>query len=163
MRQRIALRPVVGRAVLGIVLVIILTSLMGIASPASGALSGCFHAQGRLVNQDGSQEGSPGRMIGTISGDYHLTGFLGGCFDFDPVLYLTSQSTVEGPTGTMWFEEYAALDVAEQEGTNGAVLMKIVGGTGRWEGASGHLVLFGYFHTDAQSGQWQYEGEVCVP
>jgi hypothetical protein len=102
-------------------------------------------------------------MIGTIKGDYHLTGSIVGDYKYDPVWYLTTPSTVEGSRGTINFEEYAALDSAEQVGTNGAVLMKIVGGTGKWQGASGHLVLFGYFHTDTESGEWQYEGEVCVP
>jgi hypothetical protein len=102
-------------------------------------------------------------MIGTISGDYLIPEFVGGFNDFYPVLYLTGRSYVEGPRGTMQFTEYAALDVSEQVGTNGAVLMKILGGTGQWEGASGHLVLFGYFHTATDQGEWQYEGEVCFP
>ena len=59
--------------------------------------------------------------------------------------------------------EYAAVDFDEQLGPNGGVLVTITGGTGKWENASGHLALSGYFHTDQGTGEWDYQGEVCTP
>ena len=64
--------------------------------------------------------------------------------------------------GTLYFQEYAALDFSEQQGTNGAVLVHVIGGTGAWDGATGYITLSGYFHTES-TGQWDYQGEVCLP
>ena len=82
--------------------------------------------------------------------------------DGSDVIFNSGSSVVEGKHGSINFQEYAALDLASQQGTNGAVLLVVTGGTGRWEGASGHLALSGYFHGDPFGGQWEYEGEVCL-
>jgi hypothetical protein len=132
--------------------------------------SKCTHAQGRLFNA--AEEGSPGRVIGTISGDYWIdfsdpgnSGTTNAPFSPDGTdVFLTwAPSYVEGPRGTIFLMEYGALDFAEQAGPNGGVLVIVTGGTGQWEGASGHLALSGYFHTDEGTGVWDYQGEVCRP
>jgi hypothetical protein len=105
-------------------------------------------------------------MIGTISGTYW--------YDIDSyqswetgteVIFNSGNSYVEGRKGTIYFQEFAALDFTENEGTNGAVLLVVRGGTGRWEDATGHITLSGYFHVDPPpgEGEWKYQGEVCVP
>jgi len=83
--------------------------------------------------------------------------------DESEVMFNSGSSLVEGKRGTITFKEYAALDSAEQERTNGAVLLVITGGTGQWESASGHIALSGYFHTIPSNGQWDYQGEICLP
>jgi hypothetical protein len=124
---------------------------------------GCMHAQGRLFNA--TQLGGTGRMIGTISGLYSYDGSTYQEWDPDgsDVIFNSGSSVVEGEHGSVTFQEYAALDKASGQSTNGAVLLVATGGTGRWEGASGHLALSGYFHGDPFGGQWDYEGEVCLP
>jgi hypothetical protein len=103
-------------------------------------------------------------MIGTVTGDYWIESF-GGAHnpEGEPVTFVWISSRVDGSHGTLYFKEYGALDFAEQEGTNGAVLLLVTGGTGRWENASGHMTLSGFFHTDASTGEWDYQGEICVP
>ena len=104
-------------------------------------------------------------MIGTISGVYWYDGSTYHEWDPDEsdVIFNSGDSLVEGQRGTLTFREYAALDMTEQGGPNGAVLLVITGGTGQWEGASGHIALSGYFHTDYFEGRWDYQGEVCLP
>ena len=123
----------------------------------------CTHAQGRLFNA--TELGGPGRMIGTVTGTYWYDGSTYDQWDPDgsDVIFNSGASTVEGKHGTIAFQEYAALDLAEQERTNGAVLLVVTGGTGKWDGASGHLTLSGYFHTDTFEGVWDYQGEICTP
>ena len=64
-------------------------------------------------------------MIGTIKGDYWVN--LPGDF-IDPdetsvVFGYGGPSYIEGKHGTIYFNEYAAIDYEEQYGTNGAVLL----------------------------------------
>jgi hypothetical protein len=104
-------------------------------------------------------------MIGTIKGDYWVN--LAGDF-FDPdetsvVFGYGGPSYIEGKRGTIYFNEYAAIDYEEQYGTNGAVLWFVTGGTGIWENASGYIALSGYYHTNEMTGEWDYQGQVCFP
>jgi hypothetical protein len=135
----------------------LLASFLTLAFTTANHIPGCNHVQGRIVD--------PGRMIGTISGRYVYVG--DNYQEWDPddteVVFNSGNSFVEGSKGTITFQEYAALDFSEYVGTNGAVLMVVTGGTGRWEGATGHIILSGYFHLDTFQGEWKYQGEVCVP
>ena len=140
----------------------VLLSALGFASVE--AQGGCTHAQGRLFNAVGGV--GPGRMIGTIAGDYFIdTEFPFPSYSPDDtdVLFSWIASHVDGDRGSIFFTEYSALDFSEQAGPNGAVLLLVTGGTGRWEGARGHIALSGFFHTDEQAGEWDYQGQVCVP
>jgi hypothetical protein len=143
-------------------MLLLAASLATLAFNPSKANSGCSHAQGRLFNAVAGEV--PGRMIGTISGDYWIDSFVGS-YDPDgtPVAFVWVTSHVDGKGGTINFNEYAAIDYDEQDGPNGAVLLFVTGGTGRWENASGHITLSGFFHTDESTGKWDYQGEVCVP
>jgi hypothetical protein len=105
-------------------------------------------------------------MTGTISGTYWYD--VNSYREWDPedasrVVFNSGSSIVEGKKGTIAFQEYAALDYAELESFNGAVLLVVTGGTGRWDGASGHIALSGFFHPESFEGEWDYQGEICVP
>lgn len=159
MKPSFLLRPFRTRPSLLTLLALGALSLVGIAFVASAATGGCRHVRGRLV--DGS------RFIGGISGDYSISEIVydGDC-PFEPfgdVNCTVAFSTVAGNRGSIDFVEYGTLDFAEQQGTNGAVLLIPTGGTGKWEGASGHLVLSGYFHLEGWESNWDYQGEICTP
>jgi hypothetical protein len=103
-------------------------------------------------------------MIGAIAGTYDvtvLTIFPAGTVD--NVVFATSGSVVHTKKGDITFSETSSLDFAENEGLNGVALLTITEGTGDWQGASGHLLLSGYFHGDTGTGEWDYQGEVCLP
>jgi hypothetical protein len=106
----------------------------------------CAHAQGRLYNA--TKPGGPGRLIGTINGThwYEITTYQEWDIDEADVIFNWGSPFVDGKRGTISFKEYAALDTAEQGGSNGAVLLVITGGTGHWQDASGHIALSGHFH-----------------
>ena len=144
-------------------LLLISAALATLAFTVTGNRPGCTHAQGRLFNA--TELGGPGRMIGTISGTYwyDITTYEEWDIDDTDVIFNSGSSLVEGKRGTITFKEYAALDTAEQEGFNGAVLLVVTGGTGKWQDASGHIALSGYFHGDTTEGKWDYQGEICVP
>jgi hypothetical protein len=131
-------------------------SLLTVAFAVVAQEGGCQHVQGRLV--DGA------RFVGTIEGDYDVwgPGIVEPC-PYPDVSCTIAYSTVTGNRSSVTFTEYGVLDFAEQVATNGAVLMMVQGGTGRWDGATGHVVLSGYFHTDTFESNWDYQGEVCTP
>ena len=131
-------------------------SLLTLAFVAAAGQGGCPHVQGRLV--DGT------RFVGTIQGEYNIldVSVLGEC-PYPDVSCTIAHSTVTGNRGSISFVEYGVVDFGEQVGTNGAVLMMVQGGTGSWQGASGHVVLSGYYHADTSESNWDYQGEVCTP
>ncbi len=138
---------------------LIILSVATLAFTASADGPECTHAQGRLFNV-------PGRMIGTISGDYKITGPLDQgteAGDGSGIMFLWTTSQVDSKQGTIFFREYSALDFSEEEGPNGAVLLVADGGTGKWQDARGHITLSGFFHLGEMVGEWTYTGEVCVP
>jgi hypothetical protein len=150
--------------VLSVFLLAVSIPVTALAFSPRNTSPGCTHVQGRLFNAVAGAD--PGKMIGTITGDYFIdTEFPFPSYDPDDtaVLFMWVASHVEGPRGTIFFREYAALDLDEQVGTNGAVLLLVTGGTGQWEDASGHITLSGFFHTDESTGEWDYQGEVCRP
>lgn len=138
-------------------ILIIIISLLALGFTQYSSVPGCDHVAGRLYN-------GQAKMVGGISGDYYID-FPGFCATdtIDSVTRNCNTSRVEGKNGTIYFKEYSVLDFTETQGTNGAVLMVIQGGTGDWEGASGHIVLSGYFHLSDMLGEWYYQGEVCTP
>jgi hypothetical protein len=159
MKPRSLARAISPRASLLIPIVLAAASLLSLAFIITAAKGGCRHVEGKLV--DGA------RFIGGISGTYTITEFAydGDC-PYEPagdVNCTVVFSTVSGNRGSIDFVEYGTLDFAEQQGTNGAVLLMPVGGTGQWEGASGHIVLSGYFHLDGFESNWDYRGEICTP
>ncbi len=147
---------------LWISLLVIAASLLVLGFNNSSLPEGCEHVSGKLLNSPG--EGLPGRMIGGISGDYWIDpeSF---CFfgDNEPIYFMCSTSTVNDRLGNLYFKEYATIDFSENVGHNGAVLIVVQGGTDGWEGATGHIILSGYFHLNVFQGQWDYSGEVCTP
>jgi hypothetical protein len=149
------------RPILWITIALVVASLLSLAFMEGILHPGCRPVRGRLV--DGS------RFIGPISGEYVISSVevFGECpfgEPFGPQAWCTgAYSTVIGVNGSIDFIEYGVVDFSEQVGTNGAVLMMVNGGTGQWEGASGHVVLSGYFHTDTNASNWRYQGDICTP
>jgi len=148
--------------VIALVAILIFSTSATIAFAASNGNDGCTHAEGHLVNIP--RQGGTGRMTGTITGDYQIDSF-DGQFDPDsgPVTFSWLTSHVDSERGSINFSEYAALDFNEQQGQNGAVLLLVTGGTGDWANASGHITLSGFFHTSIPDGEWDYEGDICMP
>jgi hypothetical protein len=150
-----------------VLVVVTAASIFTLAFSAAAGTGGCRHVAGTLYN------GDPGRMIGSLSGEYRI--------DWDglwyaemfpanpanpappPIFVVGLPSVVETNRGDIEFEEYSARDTEVQEGTNGVVLMIVTGGTGYWEGASGLVTMTGYWHDVDGQGQWDYRGEVCRP
>lgn len=146
--------------IVSILLMILSISILAFTS--SNTPPGCKGVKGRLYNFPGD---GPGRVIGSLKGDYWIN--LPGSF-YDPdetsvVFGWGGPSHIESKRGSIYFNEYAAIDYEEQNGTNGAVLWYVTGGTGVWENASGYITLSGYYHTDESTGVWEYQGEVCTP
>ena len=120
----------------------------------------------QLVNghlEANALDSEPERMTGKIHGVYEYTfqGFQPSGNNPD-VIYLEGRSVVTTPTGEIRFIENSAGAVGNQRGTNNATLMTVAGGTGAWEGASGYVALYGFFHTDESAGSFDYRGEVCL-
>ncbi len=143
-------------------LLVIAASLLMLGFNNSTLPDGCEHVSGKLLNSPG--EGLPGRMIGGISGDYWYDP-VSFCYigDNDPIYFMCGTSTVNDRQGNLYFKEYTAIDFSENFGHNGAVLIVVQGGTEGWEGATGHIILSGYFHLNVFQGEWDYSGEVCLP
>lgn len=118
--------------------------------------------QGRLFNAGAGQ--GPGRMIGTITGDYWIESIGGPSHpEKTPAVFTIASSRVDGERGPIRFSEYWAIDFTESVGINGALILLVTGDPGQWKYATGHIALSGYFHTDKNTGVWDYQGEVCVP
>jgi hypothetical protein len=104
-------------------------------------------------------------MTGSIEGDYEYTlgvGFNAGIPGVW-IWYQSGTSVVVTQGGSLSFAEAGAMDFSpEQMCLNSGGMMKITGGTGNWEGASGHLILSGHFNADPFTGDFDYQGEVCT-
>jgi hypothetical protein len=125
----------------------------------------CKPVHGKLLDERIENGIAVAKMIGRITGDYTYT--LGtmtpAAAGYPNLIYVTGTSEVETKNGTLSFVETSTQDTAELGDLNGTVLMTITGGTGQWQGASGHIVLVGFFHQDTLTGEWKYQGEVCTP
>jgi hypothetical protein len=139
--------------------------LVLVADPATlNRSSACEEVTGRLVDYHVEGDVSVGQMIGSIEGSYEFTlgpGFDAGIPGFS-IWFVTGTSFVVTEGGTLSFVDASAMDLDEQVYSNAADLATITGGTGIWKGASGHLILSGYWHTDSESGEFDYQGEVCL-
>lgn len=140
-----------------------LLSLFGIAFASSEVH--CRTVHGKLLDEHIEGPVTVAQMTGAIKGKYTYT--LKDPFPADAVLsnllYITGTSVVETKDGTLSFFETSTQDADELGDLNGTVLMTITGGTGKWTGATGHVVLVGFFHQDTLTGAWRYQGEVCLP
>jgi len=151
----------------------VLTALLACAatfifppSPARAGAKASSRPVGGLLLDEHLEGGvAVARMVGGITGRYTYT--LRDSFPADTVrmnlVYITGTSVVEAKGGTLSFFETSTQDTAEPGNLNGTVLMTVVGGTGQWTGATGHVVLVGFFHQETLTGAWSYVGKVCVP
>ena len=164
-QQLVSLGSKVSRqlAILTMLAVVSLATVIGVGN--ASAASSCRGVHGRVVDQLSTGSQSSARMIGSISGTYVVTvvdAFSAGTV-VPSVIFATSDSSVETKKGTIFFSETSSLDIAEQDSVNGAALLTITGGDGEWQDASGHLSLSGFFHVDSGTGEWDYQGEICLP
>ena len=124
----------------------------------------CKPIYGKLVKEHIEGWAAVARMTGAIHGDYSywMVDKQPAWPEYFPtVSYVTGISQVVTKDGELWFLETSTSDSAGLGNVNGAVLMTIFNGTGQWAGATGHVVLTGYFHGDTQTGSWDYQGELC--
>jgi hypothetical protein len=146
-------------------LVCVGTFLALLGAAVASAEVHCRTVVGKLLNEHIEDPVAVAQMTGAIKGNYTYT--LRDQFPADAVLsnllYTTGTSVVDTKDGTLSFFETSSLDAADFSALNAAVLMTITGGTGKWTGATGHLVLVGFFHQDTLTGAWRYQGEVCLP
>jgi hypothetical protein len=139
-----------------------------LSAPGTAFASSAVHCRtvvGKLLNEHIEDPVAVAQMTGTIKGKYTYS--LRDQFPADAVLsnliYTTGTSVVETQDGTLSFFETSTSDADDLGELNATVLMTITGGTGKWAGATGHLVLVGFFHQDTLTGAWRYQGEICLP
>jgi hypothetical protein len=149
-----------------ILVFVVAVAAVAALSPGSGravASSGCTSVKGQLLDEHVTPAGSVGRMIGVIKGRYLFTP--GGGVGTDPdatVFFGFGDATIETNKGTLRWHESSALDFANEDDFNTAVLATVTGGTGEWAGARGHVIMSGFFHLSTFTGQFDYRGEVCT-
>jgi hypothetical protein len=148
----------------GYSIICVATLLVLVADPVTlSSASGCEEVTGRLLDLHVDGGVTVGQMIGSIEGDYEYT--MGPGFDAGipglSIWFGTGTSILVTEEGSLFFAEASVMDTAEQVFSNIADLLTITGGTGKWLGASGHLILSGFFHTDTLTGEFDYQGEVC--
>jgi hypothetical protein len=138
------------------------------ASPGIGAgrAAGCQSVAGRLVDLSATGQGTVGSMTGSIAGAYRFGSFvvIGSDPEGPERTFAAGTSTVTTSEGTLTLRETSSADTGDQTGdVNAAVLATVIGGTGAWSGAAGHLVYSGYFHSTTLSGEFAYTGTICTP
>jgi hypothetical protein len=146
--------------------ILIAAAMMMIYFSNADASPVCKKVKGRLVDETAIGGGtSVGTFLGTINGDYQVSLLSGGAVPGAPsgVEWATGTSQVTTSSGVLNFFEAANIDTSEQDYLNAAVLMTVTGGTGSYAGATGHLALSGYFHSSTGTGDWDYQGVICVP
>jgi hypothetical protein len=126
--------------------------------------SGCTRVSGHLFDLHHIDPNvAVGRMVGGIEGSYQFTfGPLGGSDPAAPVLFGTADATITTRKGELRWHESNAYDYGNQDDYNNAILASVTGGTGAWAGASGHVILSGYFHAADNSGELDYVGAICT-
>jgi hypothetical protein len=156
-----------GRRTAAAVLLALGALVLAFGPLAGEALSAprCRPVGGRLLDEHVEGSVSVGRMTGSLRGDYTYSFIESHPADatLTQLLFLTGTSVVETRRGTLSFFESATQDTAEFGGVNATVLMTVTDGTGAWAGASGHIVLTGFFNSETLTGNWTYRGEICTP
>ena len=141
-----------------------LTLSLALGTGQARSASGCTTVNGRVVDEHHvNPTVAVGRVVGDINGRYEFTmGPLGGADPDATVLFGTGGTTISTKKGNLYWHESNAFDYANQDNLNNAILASVTGGTGAWAGASGHVILWGFFHPDANAGELEYEGEICM-
>jgi len=137
---------------------------LALGSGQARSASGCTRVSGHVLDEHHINPSvAVGRMVGDISGRYELTiGLLGGSDPDATVLFGTGSTTISTKKGDLFWHESNAYDYGNQDNYNNAILASITGGTGAWAGASGHVIMWGFFHNPANAGELDYEGEICT-
>jgi hypothetical protein len=100
-----------------------------------------------------------GRVLGTLHGDLNFA-LVNQTPSLTPTVgFYDAQSSIHTDEGDLNFSEAGSIDGVTG---NFAVLQTIVGGTGRYQGATGQLMAHGNFSFASGKGQGEYEGTVCT-
>ncbi len=153
------------RAIIALAIVVALGLTFGPFAGEALSAPQCRPVRGQLLDEHVEGGVSVARMTGSLRGDYTYTFIESHPADatLTNLLFLTGTSAVDTRRGTLSFFETATRDTAEFGGVNATVLMMVTGGTGDWAGASGHVVLTGFFNSETLTGDWDYRGEICTP
>jgi len=148
-----------------VLVVVAATILLAPAVPRGAAISPaqpqCAPAHGLFEDHVVSPAPltTEGRVLGSLHGDLHFT-LANETPSLTPnVAFYDAQSSIHTEDGDVNFSEAGSID-----GANGnfAVLQTIVGGTGRYQGATGQLHAHGSFDFTTGQGHGEYEGSVCT-
>ena len=136
---------------------------LALGSSAARSAAECQRVSGHLLNLHHVDPNTAvGRMVGGLQGKYEFTfGPIGGSDPNATVLFGTANARISTDRGELTWHESNAYDYARQDGYNNAILATVTDGTGAWSDASGHVILWGYFHNPGNTGELDYEGEVC--
>ena len=126
--------------------------------------SACTQVNGHLLDEHVEGAQFVGRMVGSINGRYEFTqGPAAGADPNATVLFGTGEARIITNKGELRWHESAALDFANEDDYSTAVLASLRGGTGAWTGATGHVIMSGFFHPSTRTGEFDYRGEICMP
>lgn len=100
-----------------------------------------------------------GRVLGSLHGDLHFA-LVNQTPSLTPTVgFYDAQSSIQTDDGDVHFSEAGSIDGVTG---NFAVVQTIVGGTGRYQGATGQLLAHGNFSFATGQGHGEYEGTVCT-
>lgn len=137
-------------------------AVLAFASSPAGSTGRCKLVEGRILDEHA--EGSVGvaRIVGSIKGRYEFT--FTGLFP-DPtqptVGFSTGEVRIITNKGNLFWHESSATDLVNEDEFSTATLATLKGGTGEWEGVTGHVDLSGFFHTSTFTGEFDYRGVIC--
>jgi hypothetical protein len=125
--------------------------------------SECSQVNGRLFDEHVGSDGVVGRMVGGINGTYRFTdGVVVGTDPEATVRFGSGNATIDTKMGVLRWHESSTLDYTNEDDYSTTVLATVKGGTGAWSGASGHVIMSGYFHLSTLTGQFDYSGTICT-
>jgi hypothetical protein len=140
----------------------LLSLWLALGTGQARSASACTAVNGHLLDEHVEGGITVGRMVGGINGRYEFT--LGPLVGVDPdggVIFGTGDAKITTNDGELRWHETSAFDPAREDDYNDAVLATVRGGTGDWAGASGHVIMSGFFHISTLTGEFDYRGEVC--
>jgi len=153
-----------GLAAIAVVITLMAATSWAIAAPACRKVSGKFTLQPVSGPTCTSPVGicATGVYQGGIKGDSQFTGTsLNLTVDTSTtgVVLLTGDNVIHTDDGDLMTKDAIVLDTAGAG--DFAELDTVIGGTGAWAGAAGHLSANGTF--TSAGGEGDYSGEICLP
>lgn len=158
------------------VLLVALASLPASAVPPPGRATGprdCEPVRGTFTNQFLTGpvcEDSPiglcteGQLQGDLTGTYRFTFLSSAPVGASPVVSaFTGLSEIQLAGGTLSGQDFGVLRVPRPPAADFTTHLTITGGTGQFQGATGHLVIQGAASLADGAGEGTYVGKICLP